>query len=144
MFGTNNQQLGEDDKIPPNAFILFMRAVRQNVLQDDSNEVTEETVDTIIGKMWQMLNEESKNVYREQAKEIAEKFRTEHPDYPDKKPKKSPELQCKKSPEPIHVKVIFDVESTDHGSSQIPDDPLSILKLPQKEGESDLHTVNFD
>ncbi|KAH0792318.1 HMG box family protein [Histomonas meleagridis] len=141
MFDNNQQQ---EDKIPPNAFILFMRSIRQTIIQDVSSGVTEETVDPIIGKMWQGLPEDSKNVYREQAKEIAEKFRAEHPDYPDKKVKRSPEFAKKPHPEPIHVKVIFDNEATDQGNSQISDDPLSILKLPQKEVESEIHTVNFD
>ena len=138
-----NQQ--QEDKIPPNAFILFMRSIRQSILQDVSSGVSEETADQIIGKMWQMLNEESKNVYREQAKEISEKFKADHPDYLDRKAKRSPELQTKNpKPEPIHVKVIFDSESIDQGNAQIPDDPLSILKLPQKDGEYEIKTVNFD
>ena len=120
----------EDDKLPPNAFILFMRAVRNTVPQDNLTDVNEDDIEPLIGKMWQMLDEETKNLYRAQAKEAYKKFKKEHPNYMEKKAPKNIEINEKKC-EPMHIKVIFN-DDNNSSATQL-SDPLSLLKIPQKE-----------
>ena len=96
-----------NEKRLPNAFILFMKAVSPSVSQNNPN-LSQNDVDKLIGKMWQMADDATRNEFREQAKQIAETFKSLHPDYvePSRK-KKVLTQQSIKSPEPIQIKVIL-------------------------------------
>ncbi|KAK8888120.1 Transcription factor SOX-17 [Tritrichomonas musculus] len=117
MFGNDNTILQENlqtlvtditdfDKRPPNAFILFMKAVSPSVSQSNPN-LSQNDINKLIGKMWQMAEETIRNEFREQAKQLAETFKNMHPNYIEYTKKKKVMSQPGDVPEPIRIKVIL-------------------------------------
>ena len=96
-----------NEKRLPNAFILFMKAVSPSVAQNNP-DLSQNEIDKLIGKMWQMADDATRIEFREQAKQIAETFKTLHPDYvePSRK-KKVIASQIEQTPEPIQIKVVL-------------------------------------
>jgi hypothetical protein len=97
----------ENLKRPPNAFILFYRAVHAAVLTDHL-DLPELEINRLIGQMWRATEESTRAFYREQAKNLAEAFREIHPDYDEQRHKKPASRSALvKLPEPIRLKVIL-------------------------------------
>jgi hypothetical protein len=107
--GAQPSLTAEDEKLkrPPNAFILFHRAVHAAVLTEHL-DLPQLEVNRLIGRMWQTADEQSRNYYRDHARTCSDVFRTLHPDMDDMKHKKTtPKTASVKVPEPIRVKVVL-------------------------------------
>ncbi|KII70373.1 Protein pangolin, isoforms A/H/I/S [Thelohanellus kitauei] len=70
----------EHIKKPLNAFMLYMREVRSEVLKEVPHKDST-LINTIIGERWQKLTEEEKVVYFEKAKEERERHKIMYPQY---------------------------------------------------------------
>jgi hypothetical protein len=94
-------------KRPPNAFILFYRAVHAAVLTEHL-ELADLEVNRLIGRMWRATDDQTRGYWRDRARTLADLFRTVHPDWEELKHKKA---NCKTAsvrlPEPIRLKVIL-------------------------------------
>lgn len=98
----------EEIKKRSNAFMNFYLHCKDELLKSNENvEITE--IDRMIGKMWQVADEETKHSYREQAKQFAELYKRVHPDFLETRRRKISSQG--KVPEPIRVKVILKSEN---------------------------------
>jgi hypothetical protein len=92
---------------PPNAFILFYRAIHAAVITDNLH-LPDLEVNRLIGRMWQSADEQTRSYYREQARTVADLFRQIHPDFDELKRKRiNFKTASVKVPEPVRVKVIL-------------------------------------
>jgi hypothetical protein len=109
--------LPEDEaaRRPPNAFILFCRAVRPSICAENP-AMSDADIYGLIGKMWQLTDESLRAFYREQAKTLAEAYRAAHPDYEIEKRKRPAQLPGAKAPEPIRLKVLLEDGAIGEGS----------------------------
>jgi hypothetical protein len=114
----------EAAKRPPNAFILFCRSLKPSLMDDP--EITELDANRLLGKMWQVTDEQTHIYYREQAIQLADLYRSLHPDYDDLRRKKQPPHQNIKVADPIRIKVILDATEFDQA---VADDPMALLKI---------------
>ncbi|OHT13895.1 HMG box family protein [Tritrichomonas foetus] len=133
-----------DIKRPPNAFIIFYRNCKPEILKAKEN-LTANEIDRMIGNMWHMADEETRSQYREQAKQLAEIFKNVHPDFIDSSRKRKNPSQLSKVPEPIRIRVILKADQP----QQIPlqDDPLAELKtqeLQPKPNSNDANNVDLN
>ena len=117
-----------DLKRPPNAFIIFYRNVKSELLKT-KGDIAENEIDRMAGKMWNMTDEQTKNQFREQAKQLAEVFKTMHPDFIESPRKRRTTIPQSKIPEPIKIRVILHPEQQHQQNSE---DPLGALTAPPK------------
>lgn len=108
-----------DIKRPPNAFIIFYKHWKTELLASKDNIPTKDNIpsneiDRMIGKMWQMADEETKANYREQAKQLSELFKQVHPESSEPRKRKNISLQSN-VPEPIQIRVILNPDSNQEG-----------------------------
>lgn len=116
----------EDRQRPPNAFIIFDRAMRSEVSWTD---VAPEDIGRQIGRLWQAADEQTREVYRQQARELREVWQQLHPgETPDTRKRRNP-VQPTKTAEPIRIRVILD------GGDEPPtavDHPLLVSRLDDR------------
>lgn len=122
----------EEKRRPPNAFILFDRAMRQ-AMAIQNPELTTEEINRSMGSLWQLTDEQVRNVYRQQAQELKELWHQLHPGEVIEMRKKRISVSQAKTPEPIRIRVILDAGSP--LASAIPhpatvDPPLLVPGVP--------------
>jgi hypothetical protein len=100
--------LPEDEmaKRPPNAFILFCRAIQASI-RAENPEMSNTDIYGRIGIMWQLTDEMTRTFYRDEAKTLGETFRATHPEYESEKRKKPVPPSAVKPSEPIRLRVLI-------------------------------------
>lgn len=97
----------EEKRRPPNAFILFDRAMRQ-AMAIQNPDLTPEEINRSMGSLWQLTDETVRNIYRQQAQELKELWHQLHPGEVVEVRKKRTTSSQAKMPEPIRIRVILD------------------------------------
>jgi hypothetical protein len=115
-------------KRPPNAFILFCRAVAPAVTSANPG-MTDLDVSHLLGKMWQVSDKAAKNYYREQARKLMDAFKAIHPDDYELRHKNQHGRTTVKAPSPIRIKVVLDGGEQQPFRPPLADDPLTLLKM---------------
>jgi hypothetical protein len=125
--------LPEDEmaKRPPNAFILFCRAIQASI-RAENPEISNPDIYGLIGKMWQLTDETMRTFYRDEAKTLGETFRATHPEYESEKRKKPVPLSAVKPPEPIRLKVL--IVDDDIGAQAL----CPLLQVDERSQRSDI------
>jgi hypothetical protein len=123
----------ENIKRPPNAFILYLRAIKEG-LSNANPQLSDLELNKLIGRSWQMSDETARGYYRGHATALADQFKELHPDYPESRPRKVITVSPAKTAEPIRLKVILDGCEQDGilPGPQLTEDPLGLLKVPVK------------
>lgn len=99
---------------PPNAFYLFMKSLTPGIYQENA-DVPHEDVDKLIGRMWAFADENTRNIYREQAHRLALEFKALHPDFVETiRRKRKSNSSSNPTVEPIHVRVILNDEVAEY------------------------------
>jgi hypothetical protein len=100
---------------PPNAFILYSQAMRSSVRQDNSSLLNTE-VSQLLGKMWKDVPSQEKAIYKERATVLQEKFKRDHPNYPDRKARRKRALNemFSKKPQEVNPLIISSSKSKTH------------------------------
>jgi hypothetical protein len=115
-------------KRPPNAFILFCRAVAPAVTSANPG-MSHLDVNHLLGKMWQVSDKAAKSYYREQARQLMDSFKASHPDYYELRHKRQHTRTTVKAPEPIRIRVVLDGGEPTPVGPPLADDPLALLKM---------------
>ena len=76
----NDEHKSNTHPKPPNAFLLFSRAMRSQV-QNANRSLSSREVSIELGKLWKELGEEEKIRYKEEAKRLFKEFKDQHPNY---------------------------------------------------------------
>lgn len=95
----------DEKQRPPNAFILFDRAIREEFMRANPMLPPEE-IGRSIGHLWRVQDEERRDVYRRQAHELRAAWHQMHPG--ESRPGPRRRQHVAKMPEPIRIRVILD------------------------------------
>ena len=121
----------EEKHRPPNAFILFDRAMRQEVALQNP-EFSQDEVSRAVGRLWQMASEATKTAYRQQAHALRELWQHLHPgETPETRKRKNP-VQQTRGEDPIRIRVILDGgEAIPHSAAAV-EPPLLVPRLDDR------------
>ena len=126
----------EDRHRAPNAFILYDRAMRQEFAVN--SELSPEEISRTIGRLWQAADDQTREVYRQQARELREVWQQLHPGETPEPRKRRNTVQPTKTAEPIRIRVILD------GGDVAPPSPtVPSVEHPLLEARLDDRPANF-
>lgn len=80
---------------PPNAFLLYIQTIRQDV-REQNPSLSNLELSQLLGSMWKSAPEEVRKKFKEEAARLQQAFKEQHPEYCYKKTKRVKVTQQKK------------------------------------------------